>query len=149
MKYRGKQTIDDHHWYYGDLIYTLFAAYIIEQSDKGEYHSIKVVPETVTKCIDYVDINGDDIYEGDIINIRKTRLFDVYSLKEGEEICVVESKYDFLCKLTKDEHRAVWNIVEILGNKWDNPHVLELCKKEIRNDSNDSSRTGETEEVAS
>lgn len=130
MKYRGKQKINDHYWYYGDVIYIHHEAYIIEQSiDKGEYNSIKVVPETVTKCIDYVDIRGDDIYEGDIINIRKTRLSNIYSLKEGEEICVVESKHDFLCKLAKGEYKVDWNIIEILGNKWDNPHVLELCKK--------------------
>ena len=139
MKYRGKQIIDDHYWYYGDLIYVNRAAYIIEQSDKKKYCSIKVVPVTVERCIDYVDVNGVDIYEGDIIKIRK---FDVHSSEQDEEICEVETRNNFLLKLTE----CKYSIIEVVGNKWDNPHVLEMCKKEIRNDS---SRTGETEEVAS
>lgn len=140
MKYRGKQKIGDHYWYYGDLIYVNRAAYIIMQSiDKGEYYSIKVVPVTVERCVDYVDVNGVDIYEGDIIKIRK---FDVHSSEQDEEICEVETLNNFLSKLTECKS----SIIEVVGNKWDNPHVLEMCKKEVRNDS---SRTGKTEEVAS
>lgn len=140
MKYRGKQKIDGHDWYYGDLIYVNRAAYIIRQSmDKKKYCSIKVVPVTVERCIDYVDVNGVDIYEGDIIKIRK---FDVHSSEQDEEICEVETGYNFLLKLTE----CKYSIIEVVGNKWDNPHVLEMCKKEARNDS---SRTGKTEEVTS
>lgn len=139
MKYRGKQKINDHYWYCGDLIYIYHDAYIITQSDKGECYSTKVAPETVTECIDYVDINGVDIYVGDIIKILKS---DIYSYKEDEEVYVVETKKGFLYRLTKRK----FNTIEVIGNIWDNPHVLELCKKEI---GNDSSRTGKTEEVAS
>ena len=123
MKYRGKQKIGHHYWYCGDLIYTHHDIYIIYQSGKGEYHSVKVVPVTVTECVDYVDIRGVDIYEGDIIKIRKS---DAHSSKQDEEICEVESRYDFLYKLTKYE----CNTIEVLGNRWDNPQLLELCKKE-------------------
>ena len=140
MKYRGKQRIDDHYWYYGDLIYVNRAAYIIRQSmDKKKYCSIKVVPVTVERCIDYADVNGVDIYEGDIIKIRK---FDVRSSEQDEEICEVETRNNFLLKLTEYKY----NTIEVIGNKWDNPHVLEMCKKEV---TDDSSRTGKTEEVAS
>lgn len=139
MKYRGKQKINDHYWYCGDLIYIHHDAYIITQSDKGECYSTKVAPETVTECIDYVDIRGDDIYKGDIIKIRKS---DIYSFEQDEEIYVVETKKGFLSRLTK----CKYSTIEVLGNKWDNPYVLEMCKKEV---TNDSSRTGKTEEVAS
>ena len=38
MKYKGKQTIEDHRWYYGDIIYHKRAPYIIGQSfGEGEY----------------------------------------------------------------------------------------------------------------
>ena len=128
MKYRGKCTINGHRWYYGDLIYTRDAAYIIMQStNKKKYYSIKVVPLTVAECVDCVDIRGVDIYEGDIIKIRKS---DAHSSKQDEEICEVESRYDFLYKLTKYE----CNTIEVLGNKWDNPQLLELCKKEDKTD---------------
>lgn len=128
MKYRGKQTINDHRWYYGDVIYHIHDAYIIGQSfDKGEYFSIKVVPVTVTKCIDYVDVNGVDIYEGDIIKIQK---YDTYASEQDEvyeEFYALETKHDFLVKLTKGNY----NRVEVVGNKWDNPELLEMCKEVI------------------
>lgn len=134
MKYRGKQTIDGYHWYYGDLIYIHHDAYIIESTDKGEYRSIKVAPETVRKCIDYVDIRGVDVYEGDIVKIRG---FDIRWSEQNEEVYVVETKNGFLARLTK----CKFNKIEVIGNKWDNPYLLEV--------KNDSSRTGKTEEVAS
>ena len=135
MKYRGKQRIDDHYWYCGDLIYIRNDAYIITQSIyKGECDSTKVVPETITECIDYVDINGVDIYVGDIIKILKS---DIYSYKQDEEVYVVETKKGFLSRLTKRK----FNTIEVIGNIWDNPQLLEV--------KNDSSRTGKTEEVAS
>lgn len=134
MKYRGKQKIGDYYWYCGDLIYIHHDAYIITQSDKGECYSTKVAPETVTECIDYVDINGVDIYVGDIIKILKS---DIYSYKEDEEVYVVETKKGFLYRLTKRK----FNTIEVIGNIWDNPQLLEV--------KNDSSRTGKTEEVAS
>ena len=139
MKYRGKQKIGDHYWYCGDLIYIHHDAYIIMPSDNGEYFSIKVVPETITKCIDYVDIRGVDVYVGDIVKIRG---YDIRWSEQNEEVYVVETKNGFLARLTKCKR----NIIEVLGNKWDNPHVIEMCKKEV---TNDSSRTGKTEEVAS
>ena len=129
MKYRGKQTIDDHYWYYGDLIYANRAAYIIMQSkmqsNKGKYYSIKVVPGTVARCIDYVDVNGVDIYEGDIIKIRG---FDAHWSEQNEEFYEVETRNGFLSKLTECKR----SIIEVVGNKWDNPHVLEMCKKKVR-----------------
>lgn len=126
MKYRGKHAIDDHGWSYGDTIRSMYAAYIIGQSFyEGEYFCVKVVPETVTKCIDYVDINGVDIYEGDIINIRR---YDGYPSKSNkEEFYVLKTKGGFLAKLTKGR----FNRVEVVGNKWDNPELLELCKEVI------------------
>lgn len=117
MKYRGKQTIDGHHWYYGDLIYIHHDAYIIESIDKGEYRSIKVAPETVTKCIDYVDVRGTDIYESDIIKIQG---LDARLSEQYEEVYVLNTKNGFLSRLT----RCRYNIIEVLGNKWDNPELI-------------------------
>ena len=123
MKYRGKQRIDSHYWYYGDLIYINRAAYIIMQIDKGEYCSIEVVPETVTKCIDFVDVNGIDIYEGDIIKIRG---FNGHLSEQDEKIYVLETKNGFLSKLTKCKR----SVIEVIGNKWDNPYLMEMKKNE-------------------
>lgn len=123
MKYKGKQTIDDHRWYYGDLIYHKRAPYIIGQSfGEGEYFSVKVVPTTVARCIDYADVNGVDIYEGDIIKIQR---YDTYASEQAEvyeEFYVVETKHGFLSELTKGHY----NRVEVVGNKWDNKELLNM-----------------------
>lgn len=123
MKYRAKQIIDDHYWYYGDLIRIRNDAYIITQSVyRGEYFSVKVVPETVTECIDYADVNGVDIYKGDIIKILH---YDGYPSKsEHEEFYVLTTKRGFLNQLRKSRFSSV----EVVGNKWDNPYLLERCK---------------------
>lgn len=124
MMYRGKQRVDDYRWYYGDLIRIRNDAYIITQSVyRGECYSTKVVPETIKESIDYVDVNGVDVFEGDIIKIRKS---DVYSSEQDEEIYVLETKKGFLYRLTK----CKYNTIEVIGNKWDNPHLLEMCDRE-------------------
>lgn len=128
MKYKGKHAINDHRWYYGDVIYHMHAAYIVGQSfDEGEYFSIEVVPTTVVKCIDYADVNGIDIYEGDIINVRRYDAYPSKSDEECEEFYALETKLGFMCKLTKSR----FSRVEVVGNKWDNPELLELCKEVI------------------
>lgn len=126
MKYRGKHAIDDYSWSYGGDIFRGLRgtnAYIIGQSfSDGEYFSVEVVPETVTDCIDYVDVNGVDIYKGDIIKILN---YDGYPSKsEHEEFYVVSTKRGFLNQLRKSR----FSRVEVVGNRWDNPELLEKCK---------------------
>lgn len=129
MKYRGKHAINDYRWSYGgDIVRGLrdTYVYIIGHSwSDGEYFSVKAVPETVTKCIDYVDVNSVDIYEGDIIKILN---YDGYPSKsEHEEFYVVSTKRGFLNQLRQSR----FSRVEVVGNRWDNPELLELCKEVI------------------
>ena len=128
MKYKGKCTINGHKWYYGDLLDARDVAYIIGQSFyKGEYFSVKVVPTTVVKCIDYVDVNDVDIYEGDIIKMQGYSTYASEQDEEYEAYYVLETKHGFLAKLTK----SCVSRVEVVGNKWDNPELLEICKEVI------------------
>lgn len=128
MKYKGKHAIDDYRWSYGDIIYHNHNAYIIGQSFvEGEYSCVKVVPTTVAKCIDYTDVNGVDIYEGDIINVQGYGTYASEQDERYEAYYALETKHGFLAKLTKSR----FSRVEVVGNKWDNPELLELCKEVI------------------
>lgn len=68
IKFRGKSLIKE-HWVYGNLIRTpdMTAAYI-EDFKSGKV--FRVAPRTVGEFTGFTDENGNDIYEGQLIEYR-------------------------------------------------------------------------------
>lgn len=133
IKFRGLNT--SNKWVYGSLVTTTVGikqkpkqhtkTWIIESSfgNGGWFNVIKrqyVKPETVSQYTGLLDKQGVDIYEGDIINIRKVNYIVIYNSEEGryELYDNIDDVYKKICSRT-DSH-----LYEIIGNKYENNEKL-------------------------
>ena len=143
--FRGKRK-DNGKWVYG--FYALFA------SNKGLKHGIytgaengcvipyEVDPETVGQFTGLCDKNGKKIFEGDIVKATYTEKRQYQGISyQDEHSCVEEVIYNeksacFMLKIMCEDiplYRPLHNFgslanikeLEVIGNKWDNPELLE------------------------
>lgn len=127
IKFRGKRK-DNGEWVYGKLIKSNFET-LITQMVNATYVdgrmlttlnvlAYAVIPETVGQFTGVFDLNGIEIYESDITN---TGYQIVWSIdKEGAAGFDLQSN-------TRGSYYPLLNghKVEIVGNKFDNPELLE------------------------
>ena len=125
--FRGKR-VDNGEWVYSSFIMhdkehkVLLAE--VELFDGEKWRAVD--PETVGQFIGLTDKNGKKIFEGDIIKDNGLR---IYMIGYNEELM----KYAFLYY-----HKELKNLycggfvsktdgksIEVIGNKWDNPELVE------------------------
>lgn len=128
IKFCGKR-LDNGEWVYGCLTrYSEHMSYITVDLIENEVH--EVLTATVGQFINLRDNHncGNEIYKGGIVRVTQAC---------GEE---------YIGKVVWDEDRLAWavdsndldelvefanilhgeHLVEVIGNKWDHPHLLEL-----------------------
>lgn len=122
--FRGK-SIDNGEWVYGDLIQPQSIQYKgtkwISITDNANYgDKYPVIPETVGQYTGLKDKNGNRIFEGDIFNLGDKNIRYVVVWHDtglmGKQIR--SSSYVGL--------RHWQDRIEIMGNSFDNPELLEL-----------------------
>lgn len=142
IEFRGKRIIDD-TWIYGGYIKT-------HRTNKsligGTSRFCQIKPETLGQYTGLKDNNGTKIFEGDIVKYTRKNMYaptasfhnqDIVSL---HKICWNEEKHAFYqqhykieskqCKcigggsLNFNDERAEKNIIEVIGNIYDNPELI-------------------------
>ncbi len=150
--FRGKR-VDNGEWVYGYLLEAVNcntdkkSTFIMEQDATyygyGEFAcSFEVIPETVGQFTGLTDKNGKKIFEGDIVKATYTEKRQYQGISyQDEHSCVEEVIYNeksacFMLKIMCEDiplYRPLHNFgsvanikeLEVIGNKWDNPELLE------------------------
>lgn len=127
--YRGKRK-DNGEWVEGCLLYDTEnnLAYIAECFEDRAAYIREVIPETVGQYTGKFDMNGRDIFEGDIIsrflNWRKENVNAVvkYNSDDASYTCYYTLGSYETCGFLAD-----WvdgTEAKIIGNVWDNPELI-------------------------
>lgn len=142
--FRGKRK-DNGEWIYGYHFYDDFykKAYITignhcmqlnhEAPNKRLLTAFEVALETVGESINYTDVNGKEIFDGDICIVT---LVDPFG-SDKQYVCKVEFKYAcaYFQVINADKMNDIWLIsvtnigdiesdVEVIGNIYDNPEIF-------------------------
>lgn len=123
--FRGKR-IDNGEWVYGNLNYgtieikSIKGSYYISDFDVNPWDKkfYPVIPESVGQYTGLTDKNGKKIFEGDIIFDPELKENHIVMFDEGG-FCTEEMFLQFY--LCFDEME-----VEVIGNIYDNPELLEV-----------------------
>ena len=125
--FRGKNF--DGNWVEGDLVQGKDyggerMCYIMKSVTClifDDYSYDEVDPETVSEFTGLRDKNGKRIFEGDIIKARPfLPPFEV--VYENVEL-KIRNKYGNI--LLPQQEAIIWTEAQVIGNKWDNPELLE------------------------
>lgn len=126
VKFRGKNT-DFDEWFYGDLIhYKNGGCAILDKFSKYGCEATEIYKRTIvnkeTVCQYIETVNGFEIYHHDIVKAYK------YGDKESEPV-INEITYRhgtwWFGNWTWIEFLNVFRYVEVIGNRFDNPELLE------------------------
>lgn len=140
--FRGKRK-DNGEWVEGNLINCAFfnndgfPIFYILDTDNIEYDCwediaeeigyLEVIPETVGQCTGLKDKNGKLIFEGDVVKDKDSGLFGkvVFATSadgfDGMTGFMVDDIDDGL-----QNYNGFWHLVEVIGNIYDNPDLLEV-----------------------
>lgn len=120
IKFRGKR-LDNGEWVYGDLHIRTPFPHIHSEIDYGR---VNIDPHTIGQFTGLHDKNGKEIYEGDIVVLRRRtkNLGDIQTIEWCSHVAAFTRVTD-----GDDAHTisaADMALYEVIGNIHDNPELL-------------------------
>ena len=123
IKFRGKLKSNG-NWEYGDLLHDdIGGCYIYPIEVRDSYKNNEVIPETVGQFIGLKDKNGEEIFEGDILDFNGI-ITEVRFVRGVFAFLVRGNLDDELCGDCRTDLFA-----KVIGNVYENPDILKGGKK--------------------
>ena len=118
IKFRGKLKSNG-NWEYGDLLHDdIGGSYIYPIDAEDLYKENEVISETVGQFIGLKDKNGEEIFEGDILNFN--RIIVEVRFVRGVFVFLVKGNLDDeLCRDCRTDLFA-----KVIGNIYENSDIL-------------------------
>jgi len=121
IKFRGKSRKTG-EWFYGNLF---------DKDSRGNTHisttrkgCIDVDPDTVGQFTGLHDMYGEDIYEGDILRLKKEDCLVVVGFNDAKGLFGIRFSFEYRI----GEKPLGWWLTnhdfELVGNRFDNPELL-------------------------
>ena len=118
IKFRGKSILTD-EWFYGDLVHSADKKRTaILVNDKDSYDECEVVPETIGQFTGLYDCEGEEIFEGDILDFNGLKV-EVRFVRGVFAFLVNGNLDDELCGDCRTDLFA-----KVIGNVYENPDIL-------------------------
>lgn len=126
IKFRGKSGVTG-EWLYGDLIRTVNGDFaIIPPFNGGGCRAVEyeVKEETIGQFAGLHDMYGEDIYEGDILRLKKEDCLVVVGFNDAKGLFGIRFSFEYRI----GEKPLGWWLTnhdfELVGNRFDNPELL-------------------------
>jgi len=122
IKFRAKRS-GTGEWVYGDLAHTVR----ITEGNVApciRIASYDVDEATIGQCIEAQDVNGKEIYEGDIV----TLMGDIYQVCHNKYLCafaLCDKDGDMWERIADDCPQHTAKDLEVIGNIHDDPELME------------------------
>lgn len=137
IKFRGKR-VDTGEWVYGYLSCIWERKYILWGTTNNIPNMNEVIPETVSQYTGLKDRNNNDIYDGDVLDIRYflTRNLGVIKFGKYKQVDMTD-QYEcghqgFYVDVTNDTNDVFRHDLyfyaeksEVIGNIFENPELLQ------------------------
>lgn len=127
--YRGKRK-DNGEWVEGNLVQTVGGSYIVvpykHETILGEGSVIEIDPSTICQCTGLRDKNGKLIWENDIVRDAHGNFYKAFwqnNYYQFSWICVKSDVFSIGAKWDLWSFRSFE--IEVIGNIFDNPELLE------------------------